>query len=104
MRDETVVFQVVRQIADLGEALAFHDKERTKHGFFRKSLSAGGGVWEFKIKGTKEFVVEYGNTLGCEQRHVLNNFLSVDSGQPLSVWFCSNSILPLRGSAFYTNE
>jgi len=28
--------------------------------------------------------------LGCEQRHILNDFLSVDSGQPLSGWFSAN--------------
>jgi hypothetical protein len=41
--------------------------------------------------------------LGCEQRHILNDFLSVDSGQPLSGWFSLKSILPKRGSAFYIN-
>ncbi|MEF2659761.1 hypothetical protein, partial [Dysosmobacter sp.] len=36
-------------------------------------------------------------------RHILNDFLSVDSGQPLSGWFSLKSILPKRGSAFYIN-
>ena len=41
--------------------------------------------------------------MGCEQRHILDDFLSVDSGQPLSGWFSLKSILPKRGSAFYIN-
>ncbi|WP_430517078.1 response regulator transcription factor [Faecalibacterium prausnitzii] len=41
--------------------------------------------------------------MGCEQRDILNDFLSVDSGQPLSGWFSLKSILPKRGSAFYIN-
>jgi len=37
------------------------------------------------VHAAKKPVVEYGGALGREQSHVLNNFLSVDSGQPLSV-------------------
>jgi len=32
---------------------------------------------------------------------ILDDFLSLDSGQPLSGWFSLKSILPKRGSAFY---
>ena len=35
----------------------------------------------------EKLVVEVCGSLGCEQRDVLNDFLSVDSGQPLSGWF-----------------
>ena len=48
-------------------------------------------------------LIKHGGALGCEQRHILNDFLSVDSGQPLSGWFSLKSILPKRGSAFYIN-
>ncbi|MEF2660289.1 hypothetical protein, partial [Dysosmobacter sp.] len=51
----------------------------------------------------EKLVVKRSGALGCEQRHILNDFLSVDSGQPLSGWFSLKSILPKRGSAFYIN-
>jgi hypothetical protein len=51
----------------------------------------------------KLVIIKHGGALGCEQRHILNDFLSVDSGQPLSGWFSLKSILPKRGSAFYIN-
>ncbi len=35
------------------------------------------------IKSGEQLVVERSGTLGCEQRYILNDFLSVDSGQPL---------------------
>ncbi len=65
----------------------------------RRPVAALGSV---KVQAAEKLVVEHGSTLGCEQRHILNDFLKVDSGQPLSGWFSLKSILPKRGSAFYT--
>ena len=56
-----------------------------------------------EVQAAEKLVVKHGGALGCKQRHILNDFLSVDSGQPLSGWFSLKSILPKRGSAFYIN-
>jgi len=56
-----------------------------------------------EVQAAEKLVIKHGGALGCEQRHILNDFLSVDSGQPLSGWFSLKSILPKRGSAFYIN-
>ena len=56
-----------------------------------------------EVQAAEKLVVKHGGALGCEQRHILDDFLSVDSGQPLSGWFSLKSILPKRGSAFYIN-
>ena len=64
--------------------------------------ASGSCSGQCKFQCPKEFVIECSGTLGCEQCHILNDFLSVDCGQLLSVWFCLNLILPLRSSAFYT--
>jgi hypothetical protein len=74
------VIDVPHCIVDAPRVITLVGKKRT---FLQGKNPAG--VWKFKIKGTKEFVVEYGNIPGREQRHALNDFLSVDSGQPLSV-------------------
>lgn len=47
------------------------------------------GAGQREVQTAKEFVVEHIGALGCEQRHVLNDFLSVDSSQPLSDWCVS---------------
>ena len=59
--------------------------------------------WQREVQAAEKLVIKHGGALGCEQRHILNDFLSVDSGQPLSGWFSLKSILPKRGSAFYIN-
>lgn len=40
MRDEAVVFEIIPQIGDAAEALAFHDDERAEHSFFGKACAA----------------------------------------------------------------
>ena len=82
--DEPVVAQIISQIGDLRKSLALHDDKRADHGFFRKAPPPGRRSGQRKVQTAKELVVEHSGALGCEQRHVLNNFLSVDSGQPLS--------------------
>ena len=87
---------------DVPKALAFHDEKGTEHRFLWEASASGSCSGQCKFQCPKEFVIECSGTLGCEQCHILNDFLSVDSGQLLSVWFCLNLILPLRRSAFYT--
>ena len=82
--------------------LTFHNDKRTDHGFFGEAPPPGCRPGQREVQAAEKLVIKHGGTLGCEQRHILNDFLSVDSGQPLSGWFSLKSILPKRGSAFYT--
>ena len=102
MGDDAVVVQIIHQICDLRETLAFHNDKRTDHGFFREAPPPGCRSGQREVQAAEKLVIKHGGALGCEQRHILNDFLSVDSGQPLSGWFSLKSILPKRGSAFYT--
>ena len=102
MGDEAVVVQIIRQICDLREALAFHNDKSADHGFFGEA-PPGCRPGQREVQTAEKLVVKHGGALGCKQRHILNDFLSVDSGQPLSGWFSLKSILPKRGSAFYIN-
>ena len=101
MGDDAVVVQIIHQICDLRETLAFHNDKRTDHGFFREAPPPGCRSGQREVQAAEKLVVKHGGALGCKQRHILNDFLSVDSGQPLSGWFSLKSILPKRGSAFY---
>lgn len=100
--DDAVVVQIIHQICDLREPLAFHNDKRTDHGFFGEAPPPGCRSGQREVQAAEKLVVECSGALGCEQRDILNDFLSVDSGQPLSGWFSLKSILPKRGSAFYT--
>ena len=102
MGNEAIVVQIIHQICDLRETLAFHNDKRTDHGFFGEAPPPGCRSGQREVQTAEKLVIKYGGALGCEQRHILNDFLSVDSGQPLSGWFSLKSILPKRGSAFYT--
>ena len=99
--NEPVVVQIIHQICDLRETLAFHNDKRTGHGFFGEAPPPGCRPGQREVQAAEKLVIKHGGALGCEQRHILNDFLSVDSGQPLSGWFSLKSILPKRGSAFY---
>ena len=101
MGDDAVVVQIIHQICDLRETLAFHNDKRTDHGFFGEAPPPGCRSGQREVQAAEKLVVKRSGALGCEQRHILNDFLSVDSGQPLSGWFSLKSILPKRGSAFY---
>ena len=100
--NEPIVVQIIHQICDLREPLTFHNDKRTDHGFFGEAPPPGCRSGQREVQTAEKLVIKYGGALGCEQRHILNDFLSVDSGQPLSGWFSLKSILPKRGSAFYT--
>ena len=94
--------ETIHQICDLREPLTFHNDKSTDHGFLGEAPPPGCRSGQREVQAAEKLVVEHGSTLGCEQRHILNDFLKVDSGQPLSGWFSLKSILPKRGSAFYT--
>ena len=100
--NEPIVVQIIHQICDLREPLTFHNDKRTDHGFFGEAPPPGCRSGQREVQAAEKLVVKHGGTLGCEQRHILNDFLSIDSGQPVSGWFSLKSILPKRGSAFYT--
>ncbi len=82
--DDPVVIQIICQIGDLREALAFHHDERTDHRFLWEAPPPGCRSGQRKVQICEQLVIKHSGALGCEQRYILNNFLSVDSGQPLS--------------------
>jgi len=82
--DEPVVIQIICQIGDLREALAFHHDKCTDHRFFGKAPPPGRRSGQREVQLSKQLVVELCGAWGCEQRYILNDFLSVDSVQPLS--------------------
>lgn len=98
MGDDAVVVQIIRQICDLREALAFHNDKSTDHGFFGEAPPPGCRSGQREVQTAEKLVVKHGGALECKQCHILNDFLSVGSGQPLSGWFSLKSILPKRGS------
>ena len=100
MGDEAVVVQIIRQICNLREALAFHNDKSTDHGFFGEAPPPGCRSGQREVQTAEKLVVKHGGALECKQCHILNDFLSVDSGQPLSGWFSLKSILPKNGIRF----
>ena len=77
-----------------------HDKgysnKSTDHGFFREAAPPGCRSGQREVQTAEKFVAERSGALGCKQRHIPNDFLSVDSSQSLSGWFPRKSILPKR--------
>ena len=98
--NEPVVVQIIRQICDLREPLAFHNDKSTDHGFLRKAPPPGCRSGQREVQAAEKLVVERSGALGCEQRHILNDFLSVDSGQPLSGWFSLQADFTKKGLRF----
>ena len=90
MGDDAVVVQIIHQICDLRETLAFHYDKRTDHGFFGEAPPPGCRSGEREVQTAEKLVVERSGALGCKQRNILNDFLSVDSGQPFLVGFLSS--------------
>ena len=100
MGDEAVVVQIIRQICDLREALAFHNDKSADHGFLWKAPPPGCRPGQREVQAAEKLVIKHGGALGCEQRHILNDFLSVDSGQPLSGWFSLQANFTKKGLRF----
>ena len=89
MGNEAIVVQIIHQICDLREALAFHNDKSADHGFLWKAPPPGCRPGQREVQAAEKLVVKHGGALGCKQCHILNDFLSVDSGQPLSGWCVS---------------
>ena len=68
----------------MAEALAVHYEKNAEPRFLRKASASCVGARELKVEHTEQFVIKFDNALGCEEAHILNQFLSIDSGQPLS--------------------
>ena len=102
MGDEAVVVQIIRQICDLREALAFHNDKSADHGFLREAVPPGCRSGQREVQTAEKLVVKRSGALGCKQCHILNDFLSVDSGQTLSSWCVSQIHFTKKGLAFYT--
>ena len=100
MGNEPVVVQIIRQICDLREPLAFHNDKRTDHGFLWKAPPPGCRSGQREVQTAEKLVVEVCGSLGCEQRDILNDFLPVDSGQPLSGWCVSQIHFTRMGRRF----
>ena len=71
MGNDAVVVQIIHQICDLRETLAFHNDKRTDHGFFREAPPPGCRPGQREVQVAEKLVVEHGGALGCEQRHIL---------------------------------
>ena len=100
MGDDAVVVQIIHQICDLRETLAFHNDKRTDHGFFGEAPPPGCRPGQREVQAAEKFVIERSGSLGCEQRDILNDFLSIDSGQPLSGWCVSQIHFTQKGLRF----
>ena len=57
-------------------------------------------ILQRKVQTAEDLVVEVCGSLGCEQHDILNDFLSVDSGQPLSGWFSLQANFTKKGLRF----
>ena len=100
MRNDSIVFQVIREICDLRKALAFHHDESAEHSFLWKTSPSCIGAGKLKVQYAEPLVIELDNAPGCEKAHILNQFLSVDRGQPLSGWFCLQLNYTSQGPCF----
>ena len=98
--NKPVIVQIIHQICDLRETLAFHNDKSTDHGFLRKSAPPGCRSGQREVQTAEKLVVEVCGSLGCEQRDILNDFLPVDSGQPLSGWCVSQIHFTRMGRRF----
>lgn len=96
MGDDTVVVQIILQVCNPREAFAFHDNERTDHGFFGEASPPSCHPGQREVQSCKQLVIKCSGTLGCKQCYILNDFLSVDSGQPFLVGFLSSQFYQKR--------
>ena len=100
MGNEAIVVQIIHQICDLREPLTFHNDKRTDHGFFGEAPPPSCRSGQREVQAAEKLVVKRSGALGCEQCHILNDFLSVDSGQPLSGWFSLQANFTKKGLRF----
>ena len=100
MGNEAIVVQIIHQICDLREPLTFHNDKRADHGFFGEAPPPSCRSGQREVQAAEKLVVKRSGALGCEQCHILNDFLSVDSGQPLSGWFSLQANFTKKGLRF----
>ena len=98
--NKPVIVQIIHQICDLREAFTFHNDKSTDHGFLREAPPPGRRSGQSEVQTAEKLVIKHGGALRCEQRHILNDFLSVDSGQPLSGWFSLQANFTKKGLRF----
>ena len=100
------VFHVIALVGKEGaffqrnRLITFHNDKRTDHGFFGEAPPPGCRSGQREVQAAEKLVVKRSAALGCEQRHILNDFLSVDSGQPLSGWFSLQANFTKKGLRF----
>lgn len=65
-----------------------------EHSFFGDFTLPSCRSGQREVQTAKTLVVEQGGALGCKQRYILDDFLSLDSGQPSLVDFLCKLVLP----------
>ena len=66
MGDDAVVVQIIHQICDLREPLAFHNDKRTDHGFFGEAPPPGCRSGQREVQAAEKLVIKHGGALGCK--------------------------------------
>lgn len=85
--DEKVVVQVIDKVGYHGEAFTLHHNKSTNHGMTGKSPASGFRVFLNKgqLEVHKKGIIKLRNRLRGKKTNVLDNFLTVDNNQLLSV-------------------
>lgn len=87
MSNEKVVVEIVNKIRNHRETFAFHDNERADQGVVGKPFPSV--FWEFRNKGKiqveEKEIIKLSNRLRSKKTDVLQNFLTIDNNQLLSV-------------------
>ena len=87
VRNDEIVVQKVHKVCDLRKPFALHNDERAKHSRFRKSFSPGmrGSLFhDGNVQMCKQSVVEFRFGRGSKEADILQYFLTMDNGHPLS--------------------
>ena len=87
VRNDEIVVQEVHKVCDLRKAFALHDDERAKHSRFRESSSPSMRDSLFhdgNVQMCKQRVVEFRFGRGGKEADILQYFLTMDNGHPLS--------------------
>lgn len=85
--NDEIVVQEVHKVCDLRKTFALHDDERAKHSRFRESSSPGMRSSLFhdgNVQMCKQSVVEFRFGRGGKETDILQYFLTMDNGHPLS--------------------
>ena len=87
MGNEKIVIEIIDKVSNHGEAFTFHDNEGTNHGVVGKTFTSRFWVFlnERQIKIQEKGIIKLSNRLRGKKTDVLNDLLTVDSNQLLSV-------------------